>query len=265
MTPATATRHSTEAIRFERVSVRFRLPIANAPTLKERAIGWLRGKSGYRDFWALRDVSFSVARGEVFGLVGHNGAGKSTLLRLVTQALRPTLGRVWVRGRLTPLLGLGVGFHPDLTGRENVLLTGTLLGHTRDHMQRRMEHIVDFSGLGEFIDAPARTFSSGMWSRLSFAIATDTRPDILIIDEVMSVGDEAFRKRCIGRMEELRSGGTTVFIVSHELEMFQAQCQRAAWLHHGQLMEVGDPPAVVAAYRARPRDVPPASRGTAAG
>lgn len=246
---------NTEAIRFERVSVRFRVPVDRATTLKEQAIGWLRGTAGYRDFWALRDVSLSVKRGEVFGLIGHNGAGKSTLLRLVTQVLRPTAGRVWVRGRMSPLLGLGAGFHPELTGRENVLLNGTLLGHTREHMLRRMDAIVDFSGLGEFIDAPARTYSSGMWARLGFAVATDTRPDILIIDEAMAVGDESFRKRCSERMADLRSGGTTVFLVSHELTLFEEQVQRAGWLHEGRLEMVGPPADVVAAYRARPRDV----------
>jgi len=237
------------AIRLDGVSVRFQLPHERRDTLKEQAIAWLRGQRGMMEVRALDDVDLEVRRGEVFGVVGHNGAGKSTLLRLVAQVLRPTRGRVRVRGRLAPLLDLGTGFHPELTGRENVVMAGTMLGFSRLEMERRMDRIVAFSGLGAFIDTPARAYSTGMWSRLGFAIATDARPDILVVDEAISVGDAAFQSRCERRIAELVAGGATALIVSHDPNLVATVCHRAVLLERGRVAALGTPAAVLAAYR----------------
>ncbi|MCI0520169.1 MAG: ABC transporter ATP-binding protein [Chloroflexi bacterium] len=237
-----------EVIRLENVSVRYRTPQERIGTFKEYAIRWLQGRLRMLDFWALHDVSFSVQRGEVFGLIGQNGAGKSTLLKLVARVLRPTLGRVWVRGRVAPLLEVGAGFHPELTGRENVMLNGVLLGFTRAQMKEKFDRIVDFAGLWDFIDAPLRTYSSGMSARLGFAVATDSEPDILIVDEVLSVGDEAFQRKSAERIDAFRRNGATIFLVSHNLGQVEQMCQRAALLDHGRVLAVGSPRAVVDLY-----------------
>lgn len=239
------------AIRLDSVGVRFRIPVEQQTTLKEQMIAWMHGRAGMMELWALNNVSLEIGRGEVFGLLGHNGAGKSTLLKLITQVLRPTTGRVQVRGRIAPLQELGGGFHPELTGRENILLTGTLLGYTREDMESRIPSIVEFSGLERFIDSPVRTYSSGMWARLGFAIATDRRSDILLIDEAMGVGDEAFRLKCDRRMAELSSGGTTVLIVSHDLAMIERKCHRVAVLSRGELVMVGRPKDAIAVHKER--------------
>lgn len=234
---------------LENVSVRYRTPAERYATFKEFAIKWLQGKVRTHSFWALRNVSFEVYRGEVFGLIGPNGAGKSTLLKLISRVMRPTEGRVRVYGRVVPLLELGAGFHPELTGRENIFLNGAILGFTRKEMQAKFQRIVEFSELQEFIDAPLRTYSSGMWARLGFAVAIDTEPDILILDEILSVGDEAFQRKCVARIEELRQHGVTILLVSHSTELVASMCDRAAWLDHGQLQMVGDAALVAQAYR----------------
>jgi ABC-type polysaccharide/polyol phosphate transport system ATPase subunit len=209
----------------------------------------LQRKVQNRDFWALREVNLCVNRGEVFGLVGHNGAGKSTLLKLIARVLRPTEGRVVVRGQVAPLLEFGAGFHPELTGRENVFLNGALLGFTRQEMEEKFKRIVDFAELWDFIDAPIRTYSSGMLARLGFAVATDVRPDILIIDEVLAVGDEAFQRKSSERMQSFRDQGATILLVSHNMATIEAMCRRAAWLDHGQLKGVDLVSEVIRAYR----------------
>ncbi len=209
----------------------------------------MQGKIKHREFWALRDVSLAIPRGEAIGLIGHNGAGKSTFSKLVARVLKPTSGRVVVIGQIAPLLEFGAGFHPELTGRENIFLNGALLGFSHQEMEEKFQNIVDFAELWEFIDAPIRTYSSGMWARLGFAVATDVKPDILIIDEVLSVGDEFFQRKSAARMQEFRDQGATILLVSHNLASIEQMCHRAAWLDHGHLMEVGKPEAVIEAYR----------------
>lgn len=243
------TTNQTPAIWMENVGVCYRVPSERIQTIKEYAIRWVQRKIQRREFWALKDINLSIARGETLGVIGHNGAGKSTLSKLVARVLRPTQGRVVVRGNVAPLLELGAGFHPELTGRENVYLNGALLGFTRAEMEEKFQRIVDFAELWDFIDAPMRTYSSGMWARLGFAVATDIHPDILIIDEVLSVGDEAFQRKSAGRLQEFRDQGATVLLVSHVMDVIEKMCHKAIWLHHGHLMAEGLPGEVIEAYR----------------
>ena len=247
--PEISLQPGAEAVLLEHVGVRYRAPSERIHSIKEYTIRWVQGKIRHRDFWALRDVNLTVERGEAFGLIGHNGAGKSTLLKLIARVLRPTQGRVRVVGNVAPLLEFGAGFHPELTGRENVYLNGALLGFGRKEMDDKFKRIVDFSELWDFIDAPMRTYSSGMWARLGFAVATDIKPDILIIDEVLSVGDEAFQRKSAARMQEFRDQGATILLVSHSMDVILQTCHRAAWLDHGQLKAVGKPDVVIQAYR----------------
>ena len=240
-----------EAVHLEAVSVRYRVPTERVRTFKEYFIRRLKGEVQMRTFWALQDVALNVYRGEVFGLVGVNGAGKSTLLKVVARVLRPTKGRVIVRGRVAPLLELGAGFHPELTGEENIFLNGALLGFSRHEMQEKYDQIVEFSGLGQFISAPIRTYSSGMFARLGFSVATANEPDVLIVDEVLSVGDEAFQKKCEARIETFRQHGAAILLVSHSMATIETMCQRAAWLDQGVLKAIGEPVQVIRAYRER--------------
>jgi len=198
--------------------------------------------------WALKDVSFEVKRGEVVGIIGRNGAGKSTLLKVVSRILRPTAGQVWVRGSVAPLIELGAGFHPELTGRENVYLNGAMLGFSQAEMQARFEGIVEFAELWDFIDAPLRTYSSGMMTRLGFAVASDVDPDILIIDEVLSVGDEAFQQKCLARMRSFRAKETTILFVSHGLDAVERLCDRAIWIDQGGVRHSGGVRETAEAY-----------------
>jgi len=240
---------SETVIRLDGVSVRYRVPTERFNTLKEHLIRTLQRRVSHATFWALKDVSLNVDKGDIFGLIGHNGAGKSTLLKLIARVLRPTEGRVRVRGRVAPLLELGAGFHPELTGRENVYLNGAMLGYSHKEMDEKFHSIVDFAELGNFIDAPMRTYSSGMWARLGFAVATDEKPEVLIVDEVLSVGDEVFQRKCIQRIEDFCANGTSILIVSHSMNEITSMCQRAAWLDHGHLRACGNAIDVVHAYR----------------
>ncbi len=237
------------AVSLEGVSVRYRVPHERYATLKEHAIRWLERRVQYDDFWALRDVNVRIAPGEVVGLIGPNGAGKSTLLKVIARVLRPVQGRVVVRGRVAPLLEFGAGFHPELTGRENVFLNGALMGYSHREMQAKFERIIDFAELGDFIDAPLRTYSSGMVARLGFAVATDVEPGILIIDEVLSVGDAAFQKKSAERIQSFRGRGATILLVSHNLEAIQSMCDRAVWLDHGRVRADSAAESVVRQYR----------------
>lgn len=237
-------------IRLENVGVRYRAPEERIRTFKEYLIRWLQHRGiRHREFWALQNISFTIRRGESFGLIGHNGAGKSTLLKLIARVFRPTTGRVVVRGKVAPLLDLGASFHMELTGRENIFLHGALLGFSRKEMQAKLDRIVEFAELGDFIDAPLRTYSSGMVARLGFALSTDIRPEILLIDEILSVGDEAFQKKSAARMQEFWTGGSTIVFVSHNMAAIEQSCHRAAWLDHGQIRAIGPAAEVVAAYR----------------
>jgi homopolymeric O-antigen transport system ATP-binding protein len=237
-------------LRLENVSVRYRAPQERVGTLKEYAIRRLQQRVVFTDFYALDGVNLEINRGETFGIIGRNGAGKSTLLKVVSRVLVPTQGRVWIEGRVSPLLELGAGFHPELTGRENVFLNGTLLGHARREIQTRMDGILEFAELGGFIEAPLRTYSSGMVARLGFAVATAWQPEILILDEVLAVGDEAFRRKCETRMEAFRSTGTTTLLVTHDMNSVVSLCSRAALLEHGKVISAGAVSDVIKDYRA---------------
>lgn len=234
---------------LENVGVRYRTPVERIITFKEYAIRWLQRKVRHREVWALRNVSLRIERGETFGLIGRNGAGKSTLLKLIARVLRPTDGRVIVRGKTAPLLEFGAGFHPELTGRENIFLNGAMLGFSRHDMEQKFDRIVDFAELWDFIDSPIRTYSSGMTARLGFAVATDILPDILLVDEVLSVGDESFQRKSAARMHEFRAAGATILMVSHNMTIIEEMCNRAAWLDHGVLKKTGPPSEVIQAYR----------------
>lgn len=231
------------------VSVQYRVPKERIGTFKEYAIRTLQRRVKFTKFLALKDVNLTVYRGEVFGIIGNNGAGKSTMLKVISRVLRPTKGRVQLYGKIAPLLELGAGFHPELTGRENVYLNGALLGYDQDEMDAVFDEIVEFSELRDFIDAPLRTYSSGMYARLGFAVATAHVPEILIVDEILSVGDEAFQKKCNDRMQSYQDQDCTILIVSHDLDKIQAMCDRALWLDHGEVQMIGDTAEVIAAYR----------------
>lgn len=236
------------AICLENVSVRYRVPHERITTFKEYAIRLVTRSVTYADYMALQGVSLEIRRGEVVGIVGKNGAGKSTLLKLAARVLQPTRGRVWVRGRVAPLLDISAGFHPELTGRDNVFLNGTLLGLSRKAIREKFERIVDFAELWDFIDAPLRMYSNGMIARLGFAIATDVEPDILLIDEVLAVGDDAFQRKCWERIRRFQERGTTILLVSHDVNTVKQLCGRAVWLSKGQIQLVGPASEVVAQY-----------------
>src|SRR5262249_6854583 len=240
----------TNIIEFENVSKRFILHKDRQDTIQGRFAAMLRPRAQGEEFWALRDISFRVDKGESLGLVGHNGAGKSTALKLMTRILEPTSGRVAMNGRIAALLELGSGFHPDLSGRENVFLNGSLLGFSRREMQARLPEIVDFAEIGDFIDMEVKHYSSGMYTRLAFAVATAVDPEILITDEVLAVGDEAFQRKCMDRIYRFRQMGKTIIFVSHALETVRTLCDHAVWLHHGQAKLVGTASDVIDAYLA---------------
>ena len=236
-------------IEVKDVSMRFRMANDRISSIKEYAIARLRGKLKYNEFEALKHVSFDVKRGEVMGLIGHNGAGKSTLLKVISGILKPTEGSVIVRGNVAPMLELGSGFDFDMTGRENIFLNGAILGYSEEFLKSKYEEIVAFSEIGPFINVPLRNYSSGMVTRLAFSIATVVVPEILIVDEVLSVGDAAFQEKSLSRMMELMSGGTTVLFVSHNLEQIRKMCSRALWLEHGHILMFGDAQTVLDAYK----------------
>jgi len=217
-------------------------------SIKEYVVQMVKGKIRYEEFWALKDVSFEVKKGEVLGVIGHNGAGKSTLLKVISGILKPTSGSVQVNGVVAPMLELGSGFDFDLTGRENVFLNGAILGYSEQFLKDKYEEIVNFSELGQFIDIPLRNYSSGMVARLAFSVATVVQPDILIVDEVLSVGDADFQEKSKKRMLELMSGGATVLFVSHSLPQIREMCSRVLWIEHGEMRMLGTAQEVCAAY-----------------
>jgi ABC-type polysaccharide/polyol phosphate transport system ATPase subunit len=238
----------SEAIRLEGIVLRYRIPRERIFSFKEYAIRRIQRRVFYDDFTALNNVNATIAPGERVAVIGRNGAGKSTLLRVISRVLPPTQGRVVVRGRVAPILELGLGFHGELTGRENVMLQGALLGFTRAETRKRLDRIVEWAELEEFIDAPIRTYSTGMSARLAFAVATDVDPDILLIDEAMSVGDEKFQRKCHDRMEGLQKRGKTFLLVSHALKTVRENCDRTIWLHHGRVIRDADTASVTEAY-----------------
>jgi ABC-2 type transport system ATP-binding protein/lipopolysaccharide transport system ATP-binding protein len=244
------------------VSVHYRLPHERIHTFKEFVIQWVRGRVAYEDLCALSHVSLQVRRGESLGVVGRNGAGKTTLMKVIARVLRPTEGRAEVRGTLAPLLELGAGFDMELSGRENVFLNGAILGRSRKDMQRRLPGIVEFSELGHFIDAPLRTYSTGMVARLGFAVATDVEPDVLLVDEVLSVGDIEFQQKCIRRIEDFLRRKATLVLVTHSPDQALQLCQRVVWLEGGKVVMDGPARDVVEAFVTR---AAPASPRSAAG
>jgi homopolymeric O-antigen transport system ATP-binding protein len=235
-------------IRLEKVALRYRIPKERIHSLKEYAIRRIQRRVSFEDFEALKAIDLSVEPGERIGVIGRNGAGKSTLFRIISRVLPPSEGRVFVAGRIAPILELGLGFHGELTGRENVMLQGALLGFSRAEVRKRLDRIVSWAELKEFIDAPARTFSTGMASRLAFAVATDIDPDILLVDEALSVGDEKFQRKCQERMKGFHDRGKTMMLVSHSLSQIRDNCDRALWLHHGRVVRDGDAISVTEAY-----------------
>ncbi len=228
------------------VSKRFRQELNSPSSIKEAVLRF--GRREVRHLWALRDISLTIDGGAFFGLVGHNGSGKSTLLRLMAGIHRPTTGKIEARGRLSALLELGSGFHPELTGRENVFLNGAMLGLSRRQMAAAMDDIIDFSGIGDQIDVPVKIYSSGMYMRLGFSVAVNVEPEILLVDEVIAVGDEEFQQRCLNHMQQLRCGGTTIVLVSHDAALVRRLCDRVGWLDGGRLRAVGDPDEVLDSY-----------------
>ena len=238
-----------DMVNVENVSIRFRLQTDNISSIKETVIALMQGRLKYKEFWALKDVSFSVQKGEVFGIVGHNGAGKSTMLKIISGIMKPTEGKVTLGANVVPMLELGSGFDYELTGRENVFLNGAILGYSKEFLTEKYNEILAFSELGEFIEQPIRNYSSGMLMRLAFSVATVVNPDILICDEVLAVGDERFQAKSRKRMMELMGGGTTVLFVSHNVDQIREMSNRVLWLDHGSVKMIGDADTVCDAYR----------------
>lgn len=235
-----------DAIRVEQVSKRFVRHVDRRRSLKERIV---RGRpTATEDFWALRDVSIAIPQGSMYGLIGHNGSGKSTLLKLVTGIYRPTSGSITCAGRVAALIELGAGFHPDMTGRENIRLNGAILGLSKKEIAAATDSIIEFSGLREFIDDPVRHYSSGMYVRLGFSVAVNVKPDVLLVDEVLAVGDEEFQRKCFDHLAALRKSGTTIVVVSHGLGQIESLCDDVTWLDHGTVAGSGPAPRVVSAY-----------------
>jgi ABC-2 type transport system ATP-binding protein/lipopolysaccharide transport system ATP-binding protein len=247
-TPPVAAGEATDAaIVVDSVSKRFRMHRDQPTNLKEKLTRRSRS-TRTEDFWALRDVSLEIPRGTTYGLIGHNGSGKSTLLKLIAGIHRPTAGTITANGRVSAMLELGAGFHPELSGRENIYFNGSILGLTRREITARLDDIIEFSGIGDFIDVPVKVYSSGMYVRLGFSIAANLDPELLIIDEIVAVGDEEFQRRCFDRLYELRRKGTTIVFVSHSLALIQTLCDRVAWLEHGNLRAEGPAFEVVDKY-----------------
>lgn len=238
-------------IKVDNVSMRFNLGIEKNFSLKQFFINLFRPKSKKtkkEDFWALKDVTFDVKKGEVIGFIGSNGAGKSTMLKVIAGVMKPTKGKVTVNGNICPMIELGAGFDMELTARENIYLNGAVLGYSKEFIEQKFDEIVEFSELKEFLDVPVRNFSSGMTARLAFSIATVVDPEILIVDEILSVGDIAFQKKSEAKMKSMIGGGTTVLFVSHSLNQIEKICDKVVWLDHGQVVKVGSTKEICKEY-----------------
>lgn len=230
------------------VSMHFNLMVERVDSIKEYVMKLVKGKLLYNDFVALSHVSFKVQKGEIVGLVGLNGAGKSTLLKIIAGVLKPTEGKVITRGTIAPLIEVGAGFDPELTARENVYLNGAILGHDRKFMDSKFDEIIDFAELRNFVDVPVKNFSSGMYARLGFAIATMVQPDILIVDEVLSVGDYKFQKKCEDRIQTMLDKGVTVVLVSHDIDIIKRMCSKVVWLEKGRIKDIGETLEICSKY-----------------
>jgi len=240
---------NSPAVRLEQVTQRFRVIQERPDTLRELFSKFLRHEVSYHDFDAVSDLSLQVPHGQMLGLIGRNGSGKSTLLKIIAGVYRPTRGRVHVQGTLAPLIELGAGFHQELTGRENIMLNGLLMGCSREQMNAREQRIIDFAEIGEFIDTPIKQYSSGMQTRLAFAVATEVDPDILILDEILAVGDAAFQQKCFARIENFRRAGKTILFVSHNMNQITEYCDRVIMLDRGKIVSDGSAAEVVETYK----------------
>ena len=235
-------------ITLEDVSMCFRMDVNQTTNLKEWFVRWVKRQHKYEEFYALKHVNLQVERGEVMGIVGRNGSGKSTMLKVVSGIYKPTSGRAVAAGRVAPMLELGSGFDQELSGRENIFLNGAILGFTEKYLQERYDEILAFSELGDFINMPLKTYSSGMMMRLAFSVATIIEPEILIVDEILAVGDSGFQKKSSERMKQLMAGGTTVLLVSHSIKTIREMCDRVLWLDHGEVVDLGPTGEICDAY-----------------
>lgn len=238
-------------IKIENVSMKFNLEIEKDFSMKQAFVNLFtkkKKKKKNENFWALKDVSFNIGKGEVVGLIGSNGAGKSTLLKVVSGVMKPTKGKVKVKGVISPMIELGAGFDGNLTARENIYLNGAILGYSKEFLDDKFDEIVEFSELKDFLDVPVKNFSSGMTAKLAFSIATIVNPEILIVDEILSVGDIKFQEKSKRKMMEMIKGGTTVLYVSHSLESIKDLCTKVVWLEHGKVVKMGDTNKICDAY-----------------
>lgn len=238
-------------IKIENVSMKFNLEIEKDFSMKQAFVNLFtkkKKKKKNEDFWALKDVSFNIGKGEVVGLIGSNGAGKSTLLKVVSGVMKPTKGKVEVKGVISPMIELGAGFDGNLTARENIYLNGAILGYSKEFLDDKFDEIVEFSELKDFLDVPVKNFSSGMTAKLAFSIATIVNPEILIVDEILSVGDIKFQEKSKKKMMEMIKGGTTVLYVSHSLQSIKELCTKVVWLEHGKVVKMGDTNKICDAY-----------------
>jgi ABC-2 type transport system ATP-binding protein len=239
---------ASDAVAIEFLDVSKRFMLEEGRSLREFIPALLKGNGWSDPFYALRDVSFAIKKGESVGIVGSNGSGKSTTLKLIAGVMAPSSGEVHVHGRVSPLIELGAGFHPDLTGRENVYLNASILGMTGKHIRERFDDIVDFAELWEFMDTPVKRYSSGMYMRLGFSVAVHSDPDILLVDEVLAVGDAVFSEKCLAKVREFQERGVTIVIVSHSQDTIKEFCGRAILIDHGHLLEDGHPEPVIRRY-----------------
>ena len=236
-------------ISVKNVTVRFNLMEEKVDTFKEYVVKLLKGKLFYNEFIGLDNVSFEVNKGDVMGIIGFNGAGKSTILKILAQILSPSSGTVEVKGTIAPLIEVGAGFEPELTARENIFLNGAVLGYSKSFLKEKMKDIIDFAELEKFVDVPLKNFSSGMYARLGFSIATAVQPDVFIVDEVLSVGDFKFQKKCETRIKNMIDSGTTIILVSHEIGMIERLCNKVLWLEKGKVKEFGDTELICNKYK----------------
>ena len=237
-----------KVIQVRNVSMHFNLMTERVDSIKEYLLKLIKGKLLYNDFIALHDISFDIYKGDILGLIGLNGAGKSTLLKILAGVLKPTSGTVQVKGRIAPLIEVGAGFDPELTARENIFLNGAILGYSRQFLESKFDEILDFAELRDFVDVPVKNFSSGMYARLGFAIATMVEPDILIVDEVLSVGDFRFQEKCEKRIREMIGHGVTIILVSHDSKLIKEMCSQVIWLEHGAIRKMGSTESICDEY-----------------
>lgn len=240
---------SETVIQVRDVSMHFNLMEEKVDSIKEYVVKLLKGKLLYNDFIALNHVSFDVQRGDILGFIGFNGAGKSTLLKILAGVLTPTTGSVTVKGTIAPLIEVGAGFDPELTARENIYLNGAILGYSKTFIEQRFDSIIEFAELKDFVNVPVKNFSSGMYARLGFSIATAVQPDILIVDEVLSVGDFRFQQKCEERIRKMIEDGVTILLVSHDMDMIERLCNKVLWLDHGEMKDLGATESVCEEYK----------------